>query len=186
MHYTEQIYRPPSEARSVLLEVTTGCSHNLCTFCNAAKGLKFRPSPMEHIIEDVKGIAAFQPDKKRIHLLSHDAFALSYERLMERCKKNYAYHSEISANILSMILSKTAYLADRVEVISHRNTREKLMCYFRMLAGGGDVAFLPINFSQLADYICADRSAMMRELKNMKEDGLIATEKRKIFITENR
>ena len=83
MHYTEQIYRPPSEARSVLLEVTTGCSHNQCTFCNAAKGLMFRPSPIEQILEDVKEIAAFAPETKRIHMLSHDAFALSYDRLME-------------------------------------------------------------------------------------------------------
>ena len=100
MHYTEQIYRPPSEARSVLLEVTTGCSHNLCTFCNAAKGLKFRLSPMEHIIEDVKEIAAFKPDTKRIHLLSHDAFALSYERLMEIAaviRENLPYADELSS-----------------------------------------------------------------------------------------
>ncbi|MBP5308246.1 MAG: Crp/Fnr family transcriptional regulator [Clostridia bacterium] len=103
-------------------------------------------------------------------------------RISAYAEGDFHYRNEMLANIISLFFNKTAYLSDRVEVISHRNTREKLMRYFRLLAGDGETALLPFSFSQLADYICADRSAMMRELKCMKEDGLISVEKRRITI----
>ena len=82
MHYTGQIYRPPSEAYSVLLQVTSGCSHNKCNFCNGAKGVPYYEEPLEHVIEDLYEVREYRPDADRVHLLSHEAFVLSYEKLM--------------------------------------------------------------------------------------------------------
>ena len=56
------------------------------------------------------------------------------------------------------------------------------MAYFSMLSAKAGSSYFPLPFSQtsLADYICVDRSAMMRELKRMNEDGLIETDRRNI------
>ena len=53
MKYEGNIYRPPSEAYSLLIQVTVSCSHNRCTFCNAYKGVKFRIKSREEILEDI-------------------------------------------------------------------------------------------------------------------------------------
>ena len=63
----------------------------------------------------------------------------------------------------------------RVEGLSRRSIREKLLCYFGLQTGGDDCGsfHLPFTLSALADYISADRSAMMRELRKMKEEHLV-------------
>ena len=83
MHYTGQIYRPPFEARTTLLQVTEGCSHNACTFCTMYKGVPFKASPMEDIREDLEELEQQNFPIRRIFLENGDAFALPTERLLE-------------------------------------------------------------------------------------------------------
>ena len=85
MHYAGTVYRNPYEPTSPLLEITQGCSHNRCKFCNMYSDVKFKPSPMEWIEEDVKEIASSYPETSRLQLLSADPFVLSFERLNEIC-----------------------------------------------------------------------------------------------------
>lgn len=74
-----------------------------------------------------------------------------------------------------IMTDKAAALSERVEVLSRRSIREKLLCYFGLQTGGDDCGsfHLPFTLSALADYISADRSAMMRELRKMKEEHLV-------------
>ena len=62
--------------------------------------------------------------------------------------------------------------------------REKLLCYFDQLARRekSETVTLPFSLSALAEYISADRSAMMRELKKLKEEGVVQTENRRVTI----
>lgn len=85
MHYDEKVYRPPQEANTVLLQVTSGCSHNKCTFCDMYKGVKFKVSPIDEIKEDLEEIKTFYPDVDRIYLVGGDPFCLSTEKLKEIC-----------------------------------------------------------------------------------------------------
>ncbi|KXX70480.1 radical SAM protein [Flammeovirga sp. SJP92] len=81
MKYTGQVYRPPYEGNTLLLEVTVGCAHNECTFCTMYRETKFSVSKMEQIEEDLKEAQVLYPDVKRIFLVNGDAFVLSGKRL---------------------------------------------------------------------------------------------------------
>ena len=53
MEYEGILYRPPSEARSLIIQVTIGCAHNRCTFCNMYRDKRFHIRPMEDILADI-------------------------------------------------------------------------------------------------------------------------------------
>ena len=83
MHYIEPLYRPPSEAHSLILQVTNGCSWNKCTFCEMytqpQKG--FRLKPQEEIEAELATIAASGSPVRRIFLADGDDMTLSFRRL---------------------------------------------------------------------------------------------------------
>lgn len=81
MHYTEPVYRPPTEADDVFIQVTQGCSHNTCTFCGQYKDTPFRVEPEDQVEADIIAAAQQYPDKKRVYLLSGDPFTLSFNKL---------------------------------------------------------------------------------------------------------
>ena len=83
MHYTGPTFRPPYEADSLLLQVTSGCSHNRCTFCSMYQDVPFEVSPIEEVEEDLVYVAKRAPLFDRVFLVNGDAFCLSFERLAE-------------------------------------------------------------------------------------------------------
>lgn len=82
MRYEGSIYRPPSEAYSLLIQVTIGCSHNTCTFCTMFKDKKFRVRPIEEVFEDLEIARRAYPVVEKIFLCDGDALCLSNEKLM--------------------------------------------------------------------------------------------------------
>lgn len=82
MRYEGSIYRPPSEAYSLLIQVTIGCSHNTCTFCTMFKDKKFRVRPIEDVFEDLEMARRAYPLVEKIFLCDGDALCLSNEKLM--------------------------------------------------------------------------------------------------------
>ena len=65
MHFNGPIVRPPTDADSVFIEVTVGCTHNSCTFCNFYEGYPFRVAPWEQIEADVKEAALHFPRPRK-------------------------------------------------------------------------------------------------------------------------
>lgn len=82
MRYEGDIYRPPSEAYSYLLQVTVGCSHNKCTFCSMYKNKQFHVRKMEDILEDLSMARAYYPNVDRIFLCDGDALCLATHKLI--------------------------------------------------------------------------------------------------------
>ena len=109
---------------------------------------------------------------------------MEYSHIMKRCENACAHHSKLVQNMFRLVTEQTRRLSQRVEVLSRRSIRDKLMCWFqlRRLAAGADSFTLPFTLSALADYISADRSAMMRELKRMKEEGLVEMDGRRVTL----
>ncbi|WP_322175595.1 radical SAM protein [Acutalibacter caecimuris] len=84
MHFTGRTWRPPYESQSVILQATSGCTHNKCTFCNLYKDEMFRMSPMDEFEEDLAEIKSYQPNARRVFLTGANPFAMSYENLKLR------------------------------------------------------------------------------------------------------
>ena len=109
---------------------------------------------------------------------------MEYSHIMKRCENACAHHSKLVQNMFRLVAEQTRRLSQRVEVLSRRSIRDQLLCWFqlRRLAAGADSFTLPFTLSALADYISADRSAMMRELKRMKEEGLVEMDGRRVTL----
>ncbi len=82
MHYEGNIIRPPSEANSILLQITVGCSRNKCTFCGAYKGERFRIKTDSVIMEDIAFASNHCRRQRRVFLCDGDALIVPQKRLM--------------------------------------------------------------------------------------------------------
>lgn len=85
MKYEGMIIRPPSEAASLLLQVTVGCSHNKCTFCSTYKGKKFRIKKFDETEEDILEAGNYG-SIERVFLCDGDALIIPQSRLVEILK----------------------------------------------------------------------------------------------------
>ena len=82
MRYVGDIYRPPSEAYSLLVQVTIGCSHNKCTFCNMYKAKQFKVRRPEEVLEDLAWARSNYNRVERIFLCDGDALCLANHKLL--------------------------------------------------------------------------------------------------------
>jgi len=81
MKYEGMIFRPPSEADSLILQVTVGCSYNRCTFCGAYQGKRFRIKSFEEIKEDVDEVSPYKI--RRVFLADGDALSIPQKGLLQ-------------------------------------------------------------------------------------------------------
>ncbi|GAM10364.1 radical SAM superfamily protein [Geobacter sp. OR-1] len=81
--YVEPLFRPPSEARSLIFQITVGCSQNSCTFCGMYKGKKFRIRPVDEIIKEITAIPErYKPTIDRIFIADGDALVYPFAGLV--------------------------------------------------------------------------------------------------------
>ena len=109
-----------------------------------------------------------------------DVLFIDYQLLTSNSSK----YDKINYNINRLLTSKIYSLYEKLEILSKRSTGEKLLAYFNNVASkrGKKTFNLPITYMELADYLSVDRSAMMREIKKLKEEKKISTEGKKITI----
>lgn len=90
MRYEGAIYRPPSEANSLILQTTIGCSHNQCTFCVSFMEKKFRERELAEIEEDIQEAARSLRGVERVFLADGNAMVMQTEKLLSVLQKLYA------------------------------------------------------------------------------------------------
>jgi len=107
---------------------------------------------------------------------------MEYDHIMRRCEKACQHHSQLVQNMFSLAAEQIQRLSRRVEVLSRRTIREKLLRYFALQCGaeGRGTFTLPFTLSALAEYISTDRSAMMRELRKLREEGVVEITGKKV------
>jgi radical SAM superfamily enzyme YgiQ (UPF0313 family) len=81
MRYEEPIFRPPSEASSLILQLTVGCSWNRCTYCGMYRGKQYRVRPVSELVEEIVSIAPAADRVRRVFLADGDALAAPQEIL---------------------------------------------------------------------------------------------------------
>ncbi|MBR4017653.1 MAG: Crp/Fnr family transcriptional regulator [Oscillospiraceae bacterium] len=100
---------------------------------------------------------------------------LPFCKTMCNCANNCGHHHKVIENMVRVIADKTRELLRKVEVVSKRTIRERVLAYLSIQSQLQKSRYLelPLGRLELADYLCVDRSALTRELAKMKEDGLI-------------
>lgn len=107
---------------------------------------------------------------------------IDYEHVIKRCENACHHHSQMVSNLLQMIALRSRQQTDRIYMLSRSSTRKKLMAYLHSLATekGTKKYKIPMSYTALAQYLSVDRSAMMREIKNLMEMGVLRREGRNV------
>ena len=107
---------------------------------------------------------------------------IDYEHVIKRCENACHHHSQIVSNLLQMIALRSRQQTDRIYMLSRSSTRKKLMAYLHSLAAekGTKKYKIPMSYTDLAQYLSVDRSAMMREIKNLTKMGVLRREGRNV------
>lgn len=105
-----------------------------------------------------------------------------YDDIHVKCRQNCSFHTTLVSNLLELVLNNAISQNTRIEILSKRSIREKLLSYFNILSkkAYSKNIVLPFSLTNLADYLSVDRSAMMREIKNLIDEGFISKNKNKI------
>ena len=119
--------------------------------------------------EDNLAVVTFQ--------VSEDAkiLFLPFDRVMHSCTMACRFHHQLIENMVHIIANKNRDLMRKVEVVSRRSIREKLLTYLSIQSQtqGSRYFEIPLGRLELAEYLCVDRSALTRELAKMKDEGLL-------------
>jgi CRP-like cAMP-binding protein len=104
---------------------------------------------------------------------------INIERMLTVCTVACMFHNQIVRNLLKIVANKNIELNQKNSLLSQRSTRDKLMAFFYFQMGKTNSKQFEISFnrSELADYLCVDRSALSRELSKLQDEGVIAYNK---------
>lgn len=100
-----------------------------------------------------------------------EVLVLDYKKVISLCPSSCSFHSALISNMISILARKTLYLNRKLNIISKRTIRERIMAYLSNFDSSRVI--LPFNKTQFAAYLCVDRSALSTELSKMQKEGLI-------------
>ena len=162
IHYDEPLFRPPSEARSLILQVTLGCSWNRCAFCEMYRTKRFSIRPEEEVLRDIKALSLHYPATKRIFLADGDALVLPYDRLI-RLLGSLRQHFPKVQRISSYALPRNINKKSDAELIALRKAGLNLI--YVGIESGDDEVLERIDKGETA-------VSTMEGLKRAKEAGI--------------
>ena len=108
---------------------------------------------------------------------------LNYDFMFKRCARNCENHNTLVTRISELLIERSNFLSQRIDILSRKTIEEKLIAYFNTLnKNKNSNIIIPYSLSNLAEYLCIDRASMMRELKNMEKKKIIKRNKNEIEI----
>jgi CRP-like cAMP-binding protein len=104
-----------------------------------------------------------------------DIMIINCRKIITTCSSACSFHAQLIANMLQIIANKNILLMQKIEQLSKRTTREKLLAYLSAEAqkAGQSQFEIPFSRQEMADYLAVDRSAMSTELGKMRDEGLV-------------
>lgn len=120
MRYEGTLYRPPSEARSYIVQATIGCSHNLCTYCDMYRDKRFRVRELAEVLEDIGEAGRRHPRTHKVFVADGDALVMDAERwltILQATRRTFPGLRQVScyataANVLEKTDDELAALAE--------------------------------------------------------------------------
>ena len=108
-----------------------------------------------------------------------DVMLIDSSHILHTCHNNCGFHQQLIFNLMKEVAAKTLIFHQKLEIISKRSTREKLMAYLMMRAKkvGSDRFEIPFDRQELADYLEVDRSGLSVEISKLRREGVIDCEK---------
>lgn len=137
MNYHMPLYRPPSEADSLIIQATLGCSHNRCSFCDMYKSKKFIIKPVEQIKNEIDFLRESEKDVKRVFMADGDALIIKFEDL----KSILLYIKEVfpECRRVSMYGSPKSILLKSIEELTELKKLGVSLIYLGVESGDDNV-----------------------------------------------
>lgn len=109
---------------------------------------------------------------------------IDYLQVFKNCPVNCPYHNQMVSEVLNLLTDNFVVLNEKINILSCRTIRGRFLTFCTLLIENNpDKNFtLPYSLSETADFLCVDRSALMRELKKLEEEKLIKRDNRNITI----
>ena len=95
---------------------------------------------------------------------------LNFKKLVSTCNNSCIFHTKLIENMLKAIALKNLFQSQKIEILSKKTIREKLLCFFDFERNGSIKFTIRYNREDLASFIAADRSAMCAELSRMRSE----------------
>lgn len=120
-------------------------------------------------------------DSKVTFAVSTDCLILflPYNKVLHSCSMSCTFHHRLIENMVGLISNKNVQLIEKIEVTSKKTLREKILTYLSIQSQQQGCSYfdVPLGRLEMAAYLCADRSALTRELSQMRSEGLLDFEK---------
>ncbi len=137
---------------------------------------------------DVFGEMFYMPIKSMVYYVTADSdcefLFIKYANIIKRCENACKYHSQFVSNMFGLLAERIKQYNLHISLLGQKTLRKKLMSYleYRSVLSGSSSFTIPMSVSELSSYLCCDRSALMREIKSMKEDKIIQSKGRNFKI----
>lgn len=108
---------------------------------------------------------------------------ISYHHILHPCCHVCEHHSQLISNLFLMTTQRSQELSLHINILGQPTTRKKLMTYLQFIQTGsgveeGEYFEIPMSLGALSEYLCVERTAMMREIRKMNEDGILESNRR--------
>lgn len=113
---------------------------------------------------------------------------VNFGRMIRTCGHNCAHHQQMIYNMMRTVAAENIRFHEKIEIISKRTTRDKLLTYLTQQSKkyASDSFFIPYDRQELADYLAVDRSGLSAEISKLKKEGLLDTRKNHFTLNLNR
>lgn len=163
INYDYPLYRPPSEANSLIFQITLGCSFNKCSFCDMYRTKEYSERPLEEIKKEIEIMSKYQPDTTRIFLADGDALNVSTQNLIEILKLIKSKFKKIE-RISCYSMPKNLLQKTNEELASLK--REGLNMVYIGIESGNDIVLKKVTKG-------ATHEMIINSCKKAKDSGFI-------------